>query len=113
MSSPVHWYSHSNMMFTLGKANNPAFSSGEVNSELWLTYMIPTSTFNAPQTLHRATSIEKCYNFDFKRSCENFRKFLGNNNVGSTYVMLFILMYYINNICLKPKVRRKKLCLIC
>lgn len=67
----VGWKEY-DVQYRLRKAHNPASSWGKVDSELWLMYMTPTSTVNAPQTLPRATSIGKCYNFNFKGSCEKF-----------------------------------------
>ncbi|XP_062617594.1 uncharacterized protein LOC134279254 [Saccostrea cucullata] len=56
--------------FRLRKEQNPSSSWGEVDSELWLMYMHSGPAYNV--TNEPKTNNGKCYNFNFKGSCDKF-----------------------------------------
>ena len=68
------WWKEYDVQYRLRKAQYPASSWGEVDSELWLMYMTPTASHNALQAQHsqKPTSVGKCYDFNFKGSCDKY-----------------------------------------
>ncbi|XP_062576491.1 uncharacterized protein LOC134238373 [Saccostrea cucullata] len=56
--------------FRLRKEQNPVSSWGEIDSELWLMYMHSGPAYNV--TNAPKTNNDKCFNFNYKGSCDKF-----------------------------------------
>lgn len=80
--------------YRLHKEQNPASFWGEVDSELWLMYMTPGSTHNASMLTSPKPNIGKCYNFNFKGSCDKFPCMYKHSclRCGSLHLMLCCTM---------------------
>lgn len=84
--------------YRLRKEQDPSSSWGEVDSELWLMYMTPGSahnTSNAPKP-----AVGKCYNFNFKGSCDKFPCMYKHNCIrcGSNHSMLHCILPVTSNV---------------
>ena len=66
------WWNEFDIQYRMRKSDNPASSWGDVDSELWLMYMVPTTSSNAYQAHQKPTSLGTCYKFNFKGSCDKF-----------------------------------------
>ncbi|XP_056003510.1 uncharacterized protein LOC125663021 [Ostrea edulis] len=66
------WYEY-DIQYRLRKVNDPGSSWGEVDSELWLMYMTPSSVETHTLSLKQAPAAAgKCYDFNFQGSCSKF-----------------------------------------
>ena len=59
----------SDEQFRLKKASNPASSWGEMDTELWLLYMLPSQSTPVSQASKFGPE-GRCYDFNFRGSCE-------------------------------------------